>query len=47
MLLIDRAEQAWSQYLAVDSTSPWAQEARDHLRRLQEKKKSGAGASNN
>jgi tetratricopeptide (TPR) repeat protein len=33
--LIEPAEQAWTDYLAVDSISEWAREARAHLERLQ------------
>lgn len=29
-----QARAAWEQYLRVDSTSPWADEAREHLKRL-------------
>lgn len=33
-----QAEEAWRQYLEKDSHSPWANEARSHLDRLQERK---------
>lgn len=34
MELRDQARTAWQQYLAVDSASGWAVEAREHMRRL-------------
>jgi hypothetical protein len=44
MFLFDKAGQTWSRYLEIDRSSGWAAEARDHLRRLEEKKKGGGGA---
>jgi CHAT domain-containing protein len=35
LVLPDRAAQEWQHYLQADSTSPWAEEAREHLRLLQ------------
>lgn len=32
----DEAKKAWQDYLALDSTSPWAQEAKEHLETLNE-----------
>jgi tetratricopeptide (TPR) repeat protein len=32
------AEETWRRYLAVDSTSAWAEEARSHLLEVQKKK---------
>jgi tetratricopeptide (TPR) repeat protein len=29
---VNEARQAWQEYLAVDSRSPWSEEARAHLR---------------
>jgi CHAT domain-containing protein/cytochrome c-type biogenesis protein CcmH/NrfG len=34
--LREQAKEEWKQYLAVDSTSPWAVEARERLRKLEE-----------
>lgn len=36
MMLLQQAEEAWREYLRRDSTSPWADEARRHLKRLEE-----------
>lgn len=37
MELRDQARAAWQKYLAVDSASGWALEAREHMRRLDER----------
>ena len=37
-LLLPRAEQEWQRYLQNDSTSPWADEARERLKLVQEHK---------
>lgn len=37
MELRDQARAAWQKYLAVDSASGWAVEAREHMRRLEER----------
>lgn len=36
--LTNQAREAWEKYLEKDSTSPWAEEARKHLRELQSQK---------
>ena len=36
LLLSDRAAQEWQHYLQVDSSSPWSEEAREHLKLLQQ-----------
>lgn len=42
-LLLDvKAEEAWRAYLAKDSSSPWAEEARRRLARLEEKRRRSA-----
>jgi len=38
LLLPDRAAQEWQHYLQADSNSPWAEEAREHLKLLQEQR---------
>jgi CHAT domain-containing protein len=38
MMLRQQAEEAWKEYLRKDSTSPWADEARRHLKLLEESK---------
>lgn len=34
LCLVDGAREAWDEYIALDSDSPWADEARQHLARL-------------
>jgi CHAT domain-containing protein/tetratricopeptide (TPR) repeat protein len=34
LFLTDQARQAWHEYLELDASSPWADEARQHLERL-------------
>jgi CHAT domain-containing protein len=38
MMLRQQAEEGWREYLRKDSTSPWADEARRHLKLLEESK---------
>lgn len=38
LLLPDRAAQEWEHYLQVDSSSPWAGEAREHLKLLEQQR---------
>jgi CHAT domain-containing protein/tetratricopeptide (TPR) repeat protein len=38
MLAVNVAKEAWREYLQLDSTSPWADEARQNLERLEQKK---------
>ncbi|HEV2835484.1 MAG TPA: CHAT domain-containing tetratricopeptide repeat protein [Pyrinomonadaceae bacterium] len=40
LLLPDRAMQEWQHYLQLDSSSPWSEEAREHLKLLQQREKS-------
>jgi len=39
MTLVDRAIEDWRGYLEKDTTSPWAEEARQHLSRLEDKQR--------
>ena len=39
LYLYEEATADWNAYLEIDSESGWADEARDHLRRLAEKKR--------
>jgi CHAT domain-containing protein len=39
----DQALAAWKKYLAIDSNSPWAAEARQHVEHLQKQASSSAG----
>lgn len=43
LMLYDQAEQTWREYLKLDSTSPWADEARRNLKLLEERKTRVAG----
>jgi CHAT domain-containing protein len=45
MGLPDAAVESWRQYLQQDSTSPWANEARQNLRALEEKQKERNGSN--
>ncbi|HYV03601.1 MAG TPA: CHAT domain-containing protein, partial [Blastocatellia bacterium] len=47
MTLADRAIEDWRAYLEKDSTSPWADEARQHLIRLEEKQRQAAESRQN
>ena len=42
MRLPDQAEEAWREYLKLDSTSPWATEAAHNLKQLERREKAGA-----
>ena len=42
MMLPQQARDEWRKYLEADSTSPWAEEARRHLRKLEEERRIGA-----
>lgn len=42
LLLDAQAEETWRAYLAKDATSPWAEEARRRLARLEERRRRGA-----
>ena len=42
LLLPDRAAQEWQHYLQVDSSSPWSEEARQHLKLLQQQRESSS-----
>ncbi|HXU08134.1 MAG TPA: CHAT domain-containing protein [Blastocatellia bacterium] len=47
MTLADRAIEDWRAYLEKDSTSPWADEARQHLGRLEEKQRQAGESRQN
>ena len=47
MTLVDRAIEDWRAYLEKDTTSPWAEEARQHLSRLEEKQRQAGESRQN